>query len=609
MDLNVRSTLVLLTTLLVAGCGGDDEPTTTPDGGTDTISESDGSSEADTGGTDTVEPDDTVGDDTVGDDASPDVADGDDVGVEWPACDTSTLAGLAGCVEMERYVADVEAMAVVRPTGSAASLTVRQSIVTRLEELGFDVEIDESIGRGANVIGRLEGESAAGELVVLSAHYDGTPLCEGADDNATGVAGVLEAARVLAMTEHDRTLVVALWDEEEYGQIGSWNWTEEVAVNNAPIVVSLVFEMIGYTDDTPDSQHLPAGFGALFPEVGAAMDANENRGNFLALVANPPSGPFADMMVEAGNELGLLTVPVHVNEAFALAPTTSDLRRSDHEAFWAFEYPAIMVTDTSEFRYPGYHCDDGPDTPDRLDHLFGTRTIASAVVVAATSLQADGPAATLPTLDIRSCDVVTNEGCDEGEKCATLWLDAGWYDISCIPVAEETVAETEVCTRPNGMPGEDNCEVGFFCAFWGLPHSEPQQRQCMPMCTTNEHCDASEACMTFSASMPSNGACLATCDPFDDASCSEGTSCNAERVDADGNIRWICNRTGTQEAGEGCLPSYDDCSAGLSCGYSLEDGISRCGAPCDETHACPDGQTCQVQANTGGDTVGVGVCH
>ena len=86
--------------------------------------------------------------------------------------------------------------------------------------LGYTVE-REAYGTGVNVIGVLDGTSAPAEQVVISAHYDSVANCPGADDNGSGVAGVLEAARVLSTSQHKRTLVVACWDEEEKGLIGS----------------------------------------------------------------------------------------------------------------------------------------------------------------------------------------------------------------------------------------------------------------------------------------------------------------------------------------------------------------------------------------------------
>jgi hypothetical protein len=604
MDRNVYSPLMLLATLLIAGCGSDDEPTTTPDGGTDTVSESDGSSAVDTGGTDTVGPGDTADDGVTPDDVG-----GEDASIEWPECDSTSVSGLAGCVEIERYATDLEAFAVTRPTGTAALATLREELVQRLTDLGYDVELDDSIGQGTNIIGRIDGSTAADEVVVLSAHYDSVPLCAGADDNATGVAGALEAARVLALTEHERTLVVAFWDEEERGKTGSWNWADAAAADDMKIVVSLVFEMIGFTTDEPDSQRLPAGFNFVFPDVADALDENDNRGDFIGLISNESAQPFADIMMATGETLGLPSISVPLSEDFVASSTTADLRRSDHEGFWAFGYPAIMITDTSEFRYTGYHCADGEDSPDRLNNLFATQTVAATVVAAATALRTDGPPAVSPSDAIRTCDPVTNDGCGDRDKCAMVQQDAGWYAMTCVPLAASPVASFEICTRPNGTPGEDTCDEGNFCAFWGLPLSTPQERWCLPTCGANADCGENQACLTFTDTLPDHGACSSTCDPFDADSCAENLNCASGRRDSDGNVPWTCNRFGPAVAGDYCTPGFDGCSRGLTCGYSIEDGLARCGAPCDNAHPCSGGRTCQVQTNTAEATSGVGVCH
>ena len=97
-----------------------------------------------------------------------------------------------------------------------------QYIFDQLKASGAAVATqDVVVGRTTyrNIVARFG--PATGPLIVVGAHYDAHAGTPGADDNASGVAGVLEAARVLAMAEHPRTLVVAFWDEEERGLVGS----------------------------------------------------------------------------------------------------------------------------------------------------------------------------------------------------------------------------------------------------------------------------------------------------------------------------------------------------------------------------------------------------
>lgn len=585
MSRTAKAAFALTACSLLVACGDDSEPS--PDTSADV---------ADT----------TVADTT---DAGEDTQTDTPVDAVTVTCGTDSPEALAACVEESRYLEHLNRTAIVRPTGSAGAADVRGYIEETLEALGYDVTLDASVGQGVNVIARLEGTGASDEIVAISAHYDSIADCTGADDNATGVAGALEAARVLASTTHDRTIVIAFWDEEERGKLGSWHWTDATAAAGTEVVIHLVFEMIGYATDEPDTQTFPAGFELLFPEPAGTIAANEGRGDFIALIANGPAEPWAEAFEAHAAGTGLSAIPIVLTDGFDTASTTADLRRSDHEGSWAFGYPAIMVTDTSEFRYTGYHCFDGEDSVDRLDHTFATQTVASSVAVAALAASTDAPApAIAPSDALRQCDLETNEGCDAGQKCATVYQAAGWYQVTCVDEASTTVGALETCTRPDGTVGMDTCEQGYFCAFWGKPAADPPERHCLAYCDASSDCGDAGACITYSGSLPSAGACAATCDPFADDPCGEGLHCIAERNTVEGPLAWACNRIQTTGAGELCSPGFDHCDEGLSCGYG-EDGVARCGAPCDGDHPCPEGSTCQTVSNASPQHPTAGVCH
>jgi hypothetical protein len=84
--------------------------------------------------------------------------------------------------------------------------------------------------------------------------------------------------------------------------------------------------------------------------------------------------------------LGLETLVLDVPDDLKNSPLLSDLQRSDHAAFWAADYPAMMITDTSEFRYANYHCGAGEDAVEFLDHAFAHKVIAASVGGIAESL-------------------------------------------------------------------------------------------------------------------------------------------------------------------------------------------------------------------------------
>lgn len=300
-----------------------------------------------------------------------------------PACGVESPLALAGCVDVARYRADLEAIAMPREPASEHWQAVQDRCASRLEELGFTVE-RHAYGTGVNVVGVREGESE--RRVLIGAHYDHIPGCEGADDNASGVAGALEAARVLATASLPGTLVVGCWDEEERGLIGSRAYAERARERGETIDAYFNFEMIGFTDQAPESQRMPAGFELLFRDAARELEANESRGDFIAVVGDPASEAMVATLERYADRLGLPFVPLVIPESLVGSPLVADLRRSDHAAFWEAGYSAMMITDTSEFRYDAYHCRAGPDVVENLDHDFAARVIAMTVAAAAESL-------------------------------------------------------------------------------------------------------------------------------------------------------------------------------------------------------------------------------
>ena len=266
--------------------------------------------------------------------------------------------------------------------GSAGWHRVQQRLQQRLTELGFEVERQE-YGTGVNLIGTLRGTSS--ERVVVSAHYDHIAHCAGADDNASGMAAALEVARLLAPRPRARTLVVAFWDEEERGLIGSRAFSARARERSERILAALSFDAVGVARAAPGSQHVPPGLDKLLPAQAALLAQRGFRADFIALVANTDARPLADRLsAYAGQlELPLLRVDVSTLEA-ALLP---DLFRSDHAAFWLAGYPGLLLTDTAEFRNPAYHCQRASDVPETLDYEFLTRVTGAATAAVAEALE------------------------------------------------------------------------------------------------------------------------------------------------------------------------------------------------------------------------------
>lgn len=310
-------------------------------------------------------------------------------------CIGAIAAALVGCsdpapspvelVDRATYESDLASIAAApRSVGSPHHKAVQDLCADRFAALGYEVE-RHAYGTGVNVIGVRTGTKLPAERVVISAHYDSVLNCHGADDNGSGVAGTLEAARVLSMQKHDRTLVVACWDEEERGLIGSKAYAARAKAAGDQIVLSLVFEMIGYRSTAPMSQKTDPALEAVFPDAAAQIQANEYRGDF-ALVVNDESAALAlaDLQKVAG-EVGLPVV--NLSLLAALKQNLDQLRRSDHAPFWDADYPAMMITDTAEFRNPHYHCPRSTsDALADIDFEFATKNVKMVVGTAAAAL-------------------------------------------------------------------------------------------------------------------------------------------------------------------------------------------------------------------------------
>jgi hypothetical protein len=289
-------------------------------------------------------------------------------------------------VEQQRLIDDLASMAAApREPGSAHWQAVQDLCADRLAELGYTVE-RHAFATGVNVIGVRSGARLPGERVVVSAHYDSTPGCPGADDNASGVAGALEAARVLALQPHARTLVVACWDQEEAGLVGSRAYVQRAKAAGDAIVLSFVFEMIGYRSSEPSSQRTDAGLAMAYPEQTAAIAANDHRGDFILLVHDDAAAAAAASFETVATAVGLPVIQLDVAASIKKSSLIGALRRSDHAPFWDADYPAIQLTDTADYRNPHYHCAGGTDSIADIDAEFVTLNVRAAVGSIAAAL-------------------------------------------------------------------------------------------------------------------------------------------------------------------------------------------------------------------------------
>jgi hypothetical protein len=243
----------------------------------------------------------------------------------------------------------------------AALEQAAQHIERTLQGLGYAIErqVFSVAGRDVrNIEAKRENHSAAGAALVVGAHYDSYENAPGANDNGTGVAVLLELARLLKEWRPDRThvrLVFFVNEEPPYYRtpdMGSWRYAKLLSERGDNIHGMISLETLGAFSERPGSQRYPVPFGLVFPTTA----------NFIAFVGLPGSRAFLhEVMASFRRHTAFPSIGGVAPDA--LVP---GIGWSDHWAFQAFDYPAIMVTDTALFRYPHYHLPS--DTPDKVDY-------------------------------------------------------------------------------------------------------------------------------------------------------------------------------------------------------------------------------------------------
>ena len=222
------------------------------------------------------------------------------------------------------------------------------------------------------------GGYRGGELVVVGAHYDAVTGSPGADDNASGVAGVLALARSFKGRRHQRSLRFVLFVNEEpphfqTPSMGSFQYAKALSEAGRKVYAMLSLESIGYYSDAPRSQSFP---------TAAMAEAHPAIGNFIGVVGDERSRPLVTKAADLMRRHASLPVEHHV-----LPVGAPGVDLSDHWAFGEFGYPAAMLTDTANFRNPHYH--KATDTADTLDYDRMARVVSG--VEAALVELAGGP--------------------------------------------------------------------------------------------------------------------------------------------------------------------------------------------------------------------------
>ena len=229
-----------------------------------------------------------------------------------------------------------------------------------LQEVGYDTRRQEITVHGKtvwNVDVECTGCLHPQEVIVIGAHYDTVPGSPGANDNGSAVVANLALARVFAGVALERTVRFAFFVNEESpyymtDAMGSLRYAKACREDAENLLGMISLETIGYYREEPRTQHYPSALlRHLYPTTG----------NFVAVVGNVRSRSLVHQVIR-----GLRKVPFP-SEGMAAPRWLKDIFRSDHAAFWHCGYPALMITDTANFRYPHYHTPQ--DTVDKIDFV------------------------------------------------------------------------------------------------------------------------------------------------------------------------------------------------------------------------------------------------
>jgi Zn-dependent M28 family amino/carboxypeptidase len=245
----------------------------------------------------------------------------------------------------------------------------RALLRSRLEALGYTVvqqDTEDGLLSTSNLIAEKPGTTRPEEIVLIGAHYDA--FWGGADDNSSGVAALLELARIFSTRSFDRTIRFVGFDLEEMGLVGSTRYVGALA-SNEDIVMSIAFDCIGYASDLEGSQDSLPGL------------PSPSQGNFVAVIANAASDARAGEVRLLNDALDVANMVGIVAPSDGASPIAGNLMRSDHAPFWLSGREALFFTDTANFRNPNYHTRD--DLPETLDRDFLAANVRLAAAAAA----------------------------------------------------------------------------------------------------------------------------------------------------------------------------------------------------------------------------------
>ena len=280
----------------------------------------------------------------------------------------------------DRLRADVQAFAAIGPKATVRMRPITDGyefvrdpaklhegadwVAERVKRSGLPVkrlEFDVEGVTCANFEVELLGMAKPKEIVVVSAHYDTVPNSPGANDDGSGVAALLSLIESMRATKCDRTIRFLFFVNEEQPHshteaMGSRVYARACRARGDNIVAMLSLDPIGYYSQEKGSQKYPWPLNWHYP----------SEGNFVGVVSNRANAKLMKRVVASFRRHAKFP-------SEGVAMNVDDVRRSDHASFWDCGYPAVLVTDTGEFRDPNYH--SFTDTPDKVNYDALTRVV------------------------------------------------------------------------------------------------------------------------------------------------------------------------------------------------------------------------------------------
>ena len=271
-------------------------------------------------------------------------------------------------VSTDRLLTHLQKLNFQRFTTQERSRT-RTYITNELKKFGWKPQL-EKFSDGINIFAERRGTDKAAGAILVAAHYDTVEASPGADDNASGVAVVLEIARLLGSRSTPETLQLAFFDKEEAGLLGSRAYVAQAA-HLQNLRGAIIMDMVSYACYTVGCQKYPEGLSVTPPS---------KKGDFLAAVGDVEHSFLLNAFKQEKRQSNLpavLTLPIPFKGLL-----TPDVLRSDHAPFWYQGIGAVLVTDTADLRTPHYH--QSSDLPKNIERSFFTGS--AQIIVNATTI-------------------------------------------------------------------------------------------------------------------------------------------------------------------------------------------------------------------------------